>query len=140
MKFNVWSERVLNLGSPDLKASALTTGLQGLPLLTIVFCFHVLNRTFRPIANRIKGRLVKLPNVCKSVPYMIASHVGESGKYGYFGEYGNFCHFCCCVHFWTYLDFTQIKSLNGKVRQHIPYHLASFLRIELKCSVHHPRT
>ena len=25
-KFNEWSERVLNLGSPDLKASALTTG------------------------------------------------------------------------------------------------------------------
>ena len=27
IKFNEWSERVLNPGSPDLKASALTTGL-----------------------------------------------------------------------------------------------------------------
>ena len=26
IKFNEWSERVLNLGSPDLKTSALTTG------------------------------------------------------------------------------------------------------------------
>ena len=30
--------------------------------------------------------VVKSPNLCKSVPYMVASHVGETGEYGDFGE------------------------------------------------------
>ena len=34
--------------------------------------------------------LVKSPNVCKSVPYMVASHVGGSGEYGDFGDFGEF--------------------------------------------------
>ena len=33
---------------------------------------------------------VKSPNLCKSVPYMVLSHVSETGEYGYFGEYGDF--------------------------------------------------
>ena len=42
---------------------------------------------------RLWRNFVKLPNVCKSVPYMIASHVGESAKYGYFGQFGDFGEF-----------------------------------------------
>ena len=33
---------------------------------------------------------MKSPNVCQSVPYMVASHVGESGESGEYGDFGEF--------------------------------------------------
>ena len=36
---------------------------------------------------------VKSLTVCKLLPYMVASHVGESGEYGDFGKYGDFGEF-----------------------------------------------
>ena len=46
---------------------------------------------FTILANMvIVANSFKSPNVCKSVPYMVASHVGESGESGEFGDFGEF--------------------------------------------------
>ena len=45
IKFNEWSERVLHPGSPDLKASALTTGPHCLSLTTVMTHIVVDKRT-----------------------------------------------------------------------------------------------
>ena len=79
--------RIGKLSSELVDTCVALFTLRGLPPLSVnvsLFpsCGAVTQIMTRYLHFIVNSQIFKSPNVCKSVPYMVASHVGEYGDFG----------------------------------------------------------